>query len=277
MLPPHSPAPDWAASDAFRWRRRGGTGYLEPIRRPHRIDLEALHGIAPQRQVLERNTQQHLAGLPANNALLWGARGTGKSSLIKALHSTYRAQGGRIIEIEPEHLIDLPDLLDLLAERPERFILFCDDLSFNHSDQHYRALKAVLDGSLSASADNVLLYATSNRRHLIPEQLRDNEQSHLQGGEIHHNDSIEERISLAERFGIRLAFHPFDQERYLAICRNWLRELGDPDPDAAEVHRAALAYALDRGSRSGRVAWQFARDWAGRTRLECANMVQRED
>ncbi|BAU57928.1 putative ATP/GTP-binding protein [Halorhodospira halochloris] len=261
--------PDWSTATAFRWRCASRFGHckLEPIRRPHRIDIANLHGIEQQKQTLERNTRQHLAGLPANNALLWGARGTGKSSLIKALHSSYAEHGLRVIEVEPEHLGDLPDILELTAERPERFVIFCDDLSFNANDQQYRALKAVLDGSLTSSADNTLLYVTSNRRHLVPEQMQDNQQARVYDNEIHPGDSVEERISLAERFGIRLSFHPFDQERYLQICRAWLEHLGHRDPAGERVRRAALAYALDRGSRSGRVAWQFARDWAGRHQL----------
>ncbi|MFP4146229.1 MAG: ATP-binding protein [Halorhodospira sp.] len=268
LLPPTDPSPDWSVATAFRWRRRTGGGWLEPLASTRPINPAQLHGIEHQRQVLERNTRQHLAGLPANNALLWGARGTGKSSLIRALHTAYAEQGLRTVEVAPEHLIDLPELLRLLAERPERFVVFCDDLSFDASDEHYRALKAALDGSLAAGAENVLLYVTSNRRHLIPEAAADNEQARLRGGEIHHGDSVEERISLSERFGIRLSFHPFDQERYLAIVRSWLEHLGLPSDGMDEpMHQAALAYALERGSRSGRVAWQFACDWAGRQRL----------
>ncbi len=268
LLPPADPSPDWTASTAFQWRRRGGGGWLEPFKAPHAIEPDQLQGIERQREVLERNTQQHLAGLPANNALLWGARGTGKSSLIKALHTAYASDGLRMVQIEPEHLIDLPDLMPLIAERKERFIIFCDDLSFDASDDHYRALKAVLDGSLAATADNTLLYVTSNRRHLIPERTADNQNGTGEDGELHPGDSAEERISLSERFGIRLSFHAFDQERFLTICRGWLAYLGVPQLDGEDFQRAALAYALERGSRSGRVAWQFARDWAGRKGLE---------
>lgn len=262
-------AGDWSSSSAFRWRyhKLSGTGRLEPIPYPHQIEIANLHGIDRQKQTLERNTRQHLAGLPANNALLWGARGTGKSSLIKALHSTYAAHGLRMVEVEPEHLGDLPDILEIIGYRPERFVIFCDDLSFNANDQQYRALKAVLDGSLSSGAENTLIYATSNRRHLVPEQMQDNSQAQVRDGEIHPGDSVEERISLAERFGIRLSFHPFDQERYLEICRRWLEHLGHPNPAGEDTRQAALAYALERGSRSGRVAWQFARDLAGRYQL----------
>ena len=264
LLPPAEAAPDWDAATAFRWRRRAGQGWLEPIPAATRVELRHLRGIERQKETLVRNTRQHLAGLPANNALLWGARGTGKSSLIQALHTAYAEQGLRLIAIEPEHLTDLPGLLPLLGQRPERFIIFCDDLSFDASDQHYRALKAVLDGSLTSSAENALLYATSNRRHLVPEHMADNRQAHLSGGELHHGDGVEERISLSERFGVRLSFHPFAQERYLEIVRGWIEYLGGRiDGDTETTRQAALAYALDRGSRSGRVAWQFARDWVG--------------
>ena len=269
LLPAAETEPDWCIGTAFRWRHRNGRAALEPIRAPHPIRPEELRGISRQHEILDRNTRQHLAGLPANNALLWGARGTGKSSLVKALHTAYADDGLRMIEIEPEHLIELPDLLEALASRPERFIIFCDDLSFDANNDHFRALKAVLDGSLSASTDNALLYATSNRRHLVPEAQDDNHQARIRGGEIHHGDAVEERISLSERFGLRLSFHPFNQEAYLMICAHWLERLGLPEEAASESMRnAALAYALDRGSRSGRVAWQFARDWAGSRRLQ---------
>ncbi|ABM62414.1 ATP-binding protein [Halorhodospira halophila] len=268
LLPPGDPTPDWNAATAFRWRHRAGSGWLEPIGASPQVPFQQLRGIDRQKETLIRNTRQHLAGLPANNALLWGARGTGKSSLIQALHTAYAEQGLRLVEIEPEHLIDLPDLLSLLARRPERFIVFCDDLSFDASDQQYRALKAVLDGSLTSRTDNALLYATSNRRHLIPEQMADNRQAHFSEGELHHGDGVEERISLSERFGIRLSFHPFAQERYLEIVRGWIEYLGGSDGDSESVRQAALAFALDRGSRSGRVAWQFARDWVGRQALD---------
>ncbi|MBK5943962.1 ATP-binding protein [Halorhodospira halophila] len=273
LLPPAQTAPDWDATTAFRWQRRAERGYLEPIAVTPRIELAHLHGIERQKTTLLRNTRQHLAGLPANNALLWGARGTGKSSLIQALHRAFAAQGLRLIEMEPEHLTDLPRLLPLLAQRPERFIVYCDDLSFDASDHSYRALKAVLDGSLSGCADNVLLYATSNRRHLVPEQMADNDQARISGGELHHGDGVEERISLSERFGVRLSFHPFAQERYLEIVGSWIEHLGGSDGDSEAARQAALAYALDRGSRSGRVAWQFARDWVGRQGLPAAEHV----
>jgi predicted AAA+ superfamily ATPase len=268
LLSRPAPQPDWDAAIAFRWRRGAGGGCLEAIRHPHRIRLADLHNIEEQKTEIARNTRQFLARLPANNVLLWGSRGTGKSSLIKALLTEYAGQGLRVIEIEPRHLADLPDIVDLVYGRPERYILFCDDLSFEADDSSYKALKAVLDGSLAGAADNVLVYATSNRRHLLPEYMGENEQARLRGGEIHHGEAVEEKISLSERFGLWLSFYPFSQEHYLDICFSWLQELQVPLEDRETVRQEALRYALARGSRSGRVAWQFARDWAGRTGLE---------
>jgi hypothetical protein len=268
LLLPESAQIRWEASSAFRWRRRYGRGYLETVQHPHRIRLANLHNIDEQKGEIDRNTRQFLARLPANNVLLWGSRGTGKSSLIKALLTEYSAQGLRVIEVEPHHLADLPDIVDLVYDRPERFILFCDDLSFEADDPSYKALKAVLDGSLAGAADNVLVYATSNRRHLLPEYMSENEQARLIAGEIHHGEAVEEKISLSERFGLWLSFYPFSQDHYLAICFSWLNELGASLENSEDIRREALRYALARGSRSGRVAWQFARDWAGRAGLD---------
>lgn len=267
LLPRAEGGVDWGAI-AWRWVYRGARPRLEAVRHPHRIALADLHGIDRQKRELERNTRQFLAGLPANNALLWGARGTGKSSLVKALLTAYADRGLRLIEVEPRHLDDLPDIVDLVHGRDERFILFCDDLSFGADDASYKSLKAVLDGSIAGASDNVLVYATSNRRHLLPEYRSENLEARNVGGEIHHGEAVEEKISLSERFGLWLAFHPFGQERYLEICFAWLRALDVADADEADVRREALRYALERGSRSGRVAWQFARDYAGRRALE---------
>jgi len=269
LIPASDPAPDWGAGIAFRWRRRAGRGRLEPLPRTHRIRLADLHHIDRQKAEIDRNTRQFLAGLPANNVLLSGSRGTGKSSLIKALLTEYAAQGLRLIEAEAHDLVDLPEIVALVHQRPERFLLFCDDLSFEADDPSYKALKAVLDGSVAAPPDNLLLYATSNRRHLMPEYLSENEQARHVDGEIHHGEAVEEKISLSERFGLWLSFYPFDQQRYLDICFGWLDHLGvDAHPEDEAVRRAALQFALARGSRSGRVAWQFARDWAGRAGLQ---------
>ncbi|MCF7984893.1 MAG: ATP-binding protein [Thiohalocapsa sp.] len=260
---PRGQPPDWSA-EAWRWRKTGARGHLEAVHRPHRLLLADLVCIDAQRDEIDRNTRQFLAGAGANNVLLWGARGTGKSSLIKALFNTYRDAGLRLIEIDKDDLIDLPDVLDVVRDRPERFILYCDDLSFEAGESAYKALKAVLDGSISAPPDNLLIYATSNRRHLLPEFQQENRESRMVDGEIHFGEGVEEKISLSDRFGLWLSFYPFNQAQYLEVCRHWLERLGAPVSDADAVERAALQWALRRGSRSGRTAWQFARDWAGR-------------
>ncbi|WP_058554484.1 ATP-binding protein [Thiohalocapsa sp. ML1] len=267
-MPAPPPAPDWGAH-AFRWRAPVGTtpGWLEPVHRPHALRLADLCCIDAQRDEIDRNTRQFLAGGGANNVLLSGARGTGKSSLIKALFNTYRAQGLRLIEVDKDELKDLPRILTLLEGRDERFILYCDDLSFEAGEGSYKALKAALDGSISAPPDNVLIYATSNRRHLLPEFQRENRETHLQDGEIHHGEGVEEKISLSDRFGLWLSFQPFSQGQYLSVCRHWLTQLGARSASGADMERAALQWALRRGSRSGRTAYQFARDRAGRERL----------
>lgn len=258
--------PDWDHHLAFRWRHTEGRGRLEPVAHPHGIRLRDLLGVDEQKQTLARNTRQFMAGVPANNALLWGSRGTGKSSLIKALLNEYAAQGLRLIEVEKHHLVDLPDIVSLLYARAERFIVFCDDLSFEADDPSYKALKVVLDGSVSSDADNVLVYATSNRRHLLPEFMSENLEAHHVQGELHQGDAVEEKISLSERFGLWLSFYPFKQDDYLDIVAYWLARLGAGKLDE-HVRAEALRWALARGSRSGRSAWQFARDWAGSAAL----------
>ncbi|MDR0578249.1 MAG: ATP-binding protein [Candidatus Accumulibacter sp.] len=266
LLPPASPAPDWNAATAFRWRKRGTARYLQPVPRPPAIRLGDLRDIDEQKARIDANTRQFVAGHPANNALLTGARGSGKSSLIKALLNEYAADGLRVIEVEKHDLVDLPDIVELLEGRPERFIVFCDDLSFDAGDATYRALKVVLDGSVAATPDNVLIYATSNRRHLMPEYFQENLEAHSVGEEIHPGEATEEKTSLSERFGLWLSFYPFDQEAYLDIVAHWLRSFGCKDAEIARAERDALNWALARGSRSGRVAWQFAVDWAGARR-----------
>lgn len=260
-LLPQPPEPvNWKAL-AYRWRRRNGTGSLIAIDRPHRIRLKDLCGIDKQKDAIDRNTAQFVAELPANNVLLTGARGTGKSSLIKALLHEYAKKGLRLIEVDKADLIDLPDIVDLVADRPERFIIFCDDLSFEAGEAAYKALKVVLDGSVAATSENVLIYATSNRRHLMPEFMQENLEYKHVGEEIHPGETSEEKISLSERFGLWLSFYPFDQDEYLTIVAYWLKEMGGGS--IAQAREAALQWALQRGSRSGRVAWQFARDWTG--------------
>ena len=272
LLPTAVAAPDWSAH-AFRWRGDGSRGWLQPVHAPHRLLAADLLCLERQQAEIERNTAQFMAGRSANNVLLWGSRGTGKSSLVKAVFNAHRESGLRLIEVDKDDLIQLPDILGLIADRPERFILFCDDLSFEASESAYKALKAALDGSIAATPDNVLIYATSNRRHLLPEFHAENREARIQDGELHHGESVEEKISLSDRFGLWIAFHPFSQTQYLAIVRHWIGRLSR-DRDSARppyreddwepIERAALQWALRRGSRSGRTAWQFARDWAGR-------------
>jgi predicted AAA+ superfamily ATPase len=267
MLPAPAAAVDWKASIAFRWRRKGERAGLEPIHQVHHIDLRDLHGIDDQKKQVEQNTRQFVEGLPANNVLLTGARGTGKSSLVKALLNKYASRGLRLIEVEKRDLTDLPDIVELIHARPERFVLYCDDLSFEADEHGYKALKVVLDGSVAAASENCLVYATSNRRHLMPEFMNENLEYQHVGEEIHPGETSEEKVSLSERFGLWVSFHSFDQDEYLSIVRVWLEHFKVPGVKNAEVEHAALQWALTRGSRSGRVAWQFARDWAGRTRL----------
>jgi uncharacterized protein len=267
LLPAPALTVDWKASIAFRWRRKGERAALEPINHVHHIDLRDLHGIDEQKSQVEQNTRQFVAGLPANNVLLTGARGTGKSSLVKALLNKYASRGLRLIEVEKRDLTDLPDIVELIHARPERFVLYCDDLSFEADEHGYKALKVVLDGSVAAASENCLVYATSNRRHLMPEFMNENLEYQHVGEEIHPGETSEEKVSLSERFGLWVSFHSFDQDEYLSIVRVWLEHFKVSGVKSAEVEHAALQWALTRGSRSGRVAWQFARDWAGRTRL----------
>ena len=263
IVPQPLPAPDWKAAHAFRWRKRGGSGHLQPVLHPHRITLDDIRDVDEQKKILERNTRQFVAGQPANNILLTGARGTGKSSMIKAVLGKFERRGLRLIEVDKQDLVDLPDIVDMVSSRPERFIIFCDDLSFEASESAYKALKVALDGSIAGTSDNVLIYATSNRRHLMPEFMAENLETKHIGEEIHPGESVEEKISLSERFGIWLSFYPFNQEQYLDIVEHWVASFGAAVKDKKPLHDAALLWALTRGSRSGRVAWQFARDWAG--------------
>ncbi|UGQ47223.1 ATP-binding protein [Massilia endophytica] len=266
LLPPATPAPDWNAAFAFRWRKRaGGQGWMQPVAHPSRIALDDLHNIANQKQQIEQNTRQFVQGKPANNVLLTGARGTGKSSLIKACLNQFADQGLRLIEVDKADLADLGDIIDLVAGRPERFVVFCDDLSFEEGESGYKALKVALDGSVTAQSDNVLIYATSNRRHLLPERMSDNASyRHDEDGDLHPGETVEEKISLSERFGLWLSFYPFKQDDYLDIVGHWLASFGCTAQQIEEARGDALRWALQRGSRSGRVAWQFARDYAGK-------------
>ncbi|MBC7683751.1 MAG: ATP-binding protein [Bdellovibrionales bacterium] len=268
VLPPTFPRePDWQRSVAFRWRKRagGGASYLQPVMHASSIALSDLHHVGPQKEEIEQNTRQFVQRRPANNVLLTGARGTGKSSLIKACLNQFAADGLRLIEVDKADLAELPDIVDLVAGRPERFVIFCDDLSFEEGESGYKALKVALDGSIAAQSDNVIIYATSNRRHLMPERMSDNATyKHDGDGDLHPGETVEEKISLSERFGLWLSFYPFKQDDYLAIAAHWLASFGCT-PEQVEAARAdALRWALQRGSRSGRVAWQFAKDYAGK-------------
>ena len=265
VLPRPLSAPDWSASHAFRYRKRSsGHGLLEPVRHVASIALDDLKEVEPQKERIQRNTEQFVKGLPSNNVLLTGARGTGKSSLIKACLNAYAPQGLRLIEVDKADLVDLPDIVDVVADRPEKFIIFCDDLSFEDGEPGYKALKSILDGSVAAATPNVLIYATSNRRHLLPEYMAENlTYTHTADGEVHPGEVVEEKISLSERFGLWVSFYPFSQEEYLTIVAQWLASFHVSEAAIEAARPQALVWALERGSRSGRVAYQFARDYAG--------------
>ena len=264
LLPASSPTVDWEAT-AWRWLKINGKPQLQVVQNPHQILLKNIKFVDAQKSEIVRNTRQFLQDLPANNVLLTGARGTGKSSLIKALLMEYASQGLRLIEVEKHDLVQLSEIVSLIKNRPEKFIIFCDDLTFEANDESYKALKVVLDGSVSAASDNVLVYATSNRKNLMPEMMADNIATRHLDGEIRPNDTIEEKTALAERFGLWLSFYAFDQDEYLAICKSWLETFGLSFDDAAR--QAALSFTHTRGARSGRVAFQFARDYAGKLQL----------
>ncbi|MEK8028118.1 MAG: hypothetical protein RLY78_1768 [Pseudomonadota bacterium] len=267
LVPQALSAPDWDASVAYRYRKRGAAGWLQPVRHLATITFDDIQEVDGQKERLLRNTEQFVAGRPANNVLMTGARGTGKSSLVKACLNAYAPRGLRLIEVDKTDLVDLPDLVDLVASRPERFIVFCDDLSFDDGEPGYKALKSILDGSVSATGDNVLIYATSNRRHLLPEYMKENlGYKHTEDGEVHPGEGVEEKISLSERFGLWISFYPFSQDEYLAIVAQWLSHYGLDEAAIDAARQPALVWALERGSRSGRVAFQFARDLAGRHR-----------
>ena len=268
FLPKQLTEEQWSSSTAFRWRRRdsifGSIGFLQPVKHVADISFEDLKNIDRQRDAIRDNNRKFIKKKPANNILLTGARGTGKSSLIKASLHEFAAQGLRLVEVEKEHLADLADITDLLGDRPERFIIFCDDLSFEDGESGYKAMKSALDGSVSAQVDNILIYATSNRRHLLPEHMKDNlSYSHSEDGEIHPGEVVEEKISLSERFGLWLSFYPPKQDEYLEIVAHWLRHFRLSEVQIESARADALIWALERGSRSGRVAWQFAKHWAG--------------
>jgi hypothetical protein len=271
LLPVPRVALDWNQTVAARWFREGHGGYLQPLQVSLDLSLSDLVGIDTQREQLARNTRQFVGGLPANHVLLWGARGTGKSSLVRALLAEHAKSGLRLIEIERDYLADLPRVVEQLAGLPQRFVLFCDDLSFEAGEGDYRVLKSVLDGSLERAPDNVLLYATSNRRHLVPEKESDNDNWQRVEGELHPSEAVEDKIALSDRFGLWLSFYPFTQEHFLAVVRHWVEVLaaqaGLQWQWSQELEILAIRWALGRGNRNGRCAYQFARSWVGQQLL----------
>lgn len=273
LLPAVRETLDWQQSLAARWHRDGRSGYLQPLQVSLDLRLDDLLGVDKQREQLTRNTRQFVAGKPANHALLWGARGTGKSSLVRALLAEMAGEGLRLIEIERDHLADLPRVVEQIQGLPQRFVLFCDDLSFDAGEGDFRVLKSVLDGSLEQAPDNVLLYATSNRRHLVSEKQSDNENWKMVDGELHPNEAVEDKIALSDRFGLWLSFYPFTQEHFLSVVRHWVEVLAQKSGLAAwtwdeALEKEAIRWALGRGNRNGRCAYQFARYWVGRQLLE---------
>lgn len=265
LLPTKAKSVDWNVT-AWRWVKQSQVGSLQAVHHPHTMAIDHLQFIEHQKNEVDRNTRQFIQGLPANHVLLTGARGTGKSSLIKALLYTYASKGLRLIEVEKQDLVDLPQIVQLIATRQERFIIFCDDLTFEANDPSYKALKVILDGSIEHASSNVLVYATSNRKNLMPEFMADNQPNQNGDGEIRPSDTVEEKTALAERFGLWLSFYSFDQEEYLAIAAHWLSTFNiDFNPQARQV---ALNFCYTRGARSGRVAYQFAKDYAGKHQLK---------
>jgi hypothetical protein len=272
LLPRPVPKVDWASCHAANWRRSTFAGTMEPVPSVEAIHLDDLLGIDPQKRIVEENTRQFLAGLPANNALLWGVRGTGKSSLVRALLHAYADRGLRIVQVDKDDLVSLPAIVDEVKGQPYRFVVFSDDLSFESGDASYKVLKSALDGSVYGVPENVLIYVTSNRRHLVPEYESDNRGAMLVEGEVHHGEAVEEKISLSGRFGLWVGFHPFTQDLYVDVVRRWVEKLsgklGTPVPWTEEGRAAAILWSQRKGDRSGRIAYQFACDWVGRSLLE---------
>lgn len=267
-LPPSPEAVEWERDIAALWQRHALGGQLVPVAVRDAVTLDDLLGVERQKEALLANTRAFLQGLPANHALLWGARGSGKSSMVRALLNSLAPQGLRLIQVDRHDLAGLPLLVQQLRDETHRFVVYCDDLSFEGNDDAYKALKSVLDGTLTGPPENVLLYATSNRRHLLPESLSDNEATRLVGDELHHGDAVEEKISLSDRFGLWLAFHPFNQATYLEACQHWVHQLGVAEDWHEAAREEAIRFATLRGGRSGRAAWQFACQWVGRQRLD---------
>jgi len=267
LLPRHAGPVDWSTTHAANWRRHLLAGYLEPLPEGVTLRLPDLLGIDEQKRVVEENTRQFLAGLPANNVLLWGTRGTGKSSLVRALLGSYAPEGLRVIQVDRDHLVQLPAIVEAVRGEPYRFLVFSDDVSFEVGESSYKMLKSALDGSVFAAPENVLIYVTSNRRHMLPEFETDNLGALIHDNEIHHGEAVEEKISLSGRFGLWVAFHSFTRQQYLAVARQWVERLaqraGGGLPWTPEVEAAAVEWALRKGDQSGRIAFQFANHWVG--------------
>ncbi|MCM2359260.1 MAG: ATP-binding protein [Geobacteraceae bacterium] len=271
LLPKPAARIDWSESHAANWRRHSFSGYLEPIDTIESIHLDDLLGIDKQKKTVEENTRQFLAGYPANNILLWGTRGTGKSSLVRALLHSYAPRGLRVIQVDKDDLIHLPDIVDAIKGEPYKYLIFSDDLSFEVGESSYKMLKSALDGSVYAPPENVLIYVTSNRRHLLPEYESDNRGAMMVEGEIHHGEAVEEKISLSGRFGLWVAFHPFSQDQYVDVVRQWVEKLARKSGASPqwndEARDAAILWSQKKGDRSGRIAYQFASHWVGQRLL----------
>jgi hypothetical protein len=271
---------DWTVCNAANWRRHSFAGYLEPVESIENVCLDDLLGIEEQKRSVEENTRQFLAGYPANNVLLWGTRGTGKSSLIRAILNRYAAEGLRIVQVDKSDLVFLPDIVDAIKQLPYRFIIFSDDVSFEVGESSYKMLKSALDGSVYAPPENILIYVTSNRRHLLPEYESDNRGAMLVNNEIHHGEAAEEKISLSGRFGIWVGFHPFTLEQYLRVTRQWIEKLcakqGVDLPWTKDLRNEATQWSHKKGDSSGRIAFQFATYWVGKQMLDSGTVKQVE-
>jgi predicted AAA+ superfamily ATPase len=272
LLPKPIPPIDWSITCAANWHKHSFVGYLEPLGAVEQIALDDLLGIDAQKQEVEENTRQFLAGLPANNILLWGTRGTGKSSLVRAILNNYAGQGLRVVQVDKDDLVNLPDIVDAIKGEPYRFIIFSDDVSFEVGDSSYKMLKSALDGSVYATPENALIYVTSNRRHLLPEYESDNRGAMMVNNEVHHGEAVEEKISLSGRFGLWVGFHPFSQEQYLEVVQRWTSKLCAKMNDdlvwGEEERLAAILWSQQKSDRSGRIAYQFANHWVGKRLLK---------